>query len=316
MSTLRLIDTNYNNNQGMHNLINLEGDNRLINVQQLLLGNVKLYEIDTTKNSIDSGDNYSATDDIANIFVTTLISGEAQVEQDENEFSLTPGEFAILSQKERFQLNFKKDSRYILVQIPEEIFFERMAGRDNQVFEPTKLHNTGLVPVIVNLLKSLMVEIDKMSETDQYTLTNTLLELTWACIRASTTQQKTQQHDSQVKLLRRIMAYMELNYADCELTPKTVASANGISIRYLHRLFQQSGMAVSKWIWERRLKATREDLTDPTKMSMRVSEIAFLHGFNDPAHFSRSFRERYNISPSKLRIKVGKEHELAGLTTI
>ena len=34
---------------------------------------------------------------------------------------------------------------------------------------------------------------------------------------------------------------------------------------------------------------------------MRVSEIAFRRGFNDPAHFSRAFKNRFDVSPSKLR---------------
>ncbi len=34
---------------------------------------------------------------------------------------------------------------------------------------------------------------------------------------------------------------------------------------------------------------------------MRVSEIAYRRGFNDPAHFSRAFKSRFDISPSKLR---------------
>ena len=88
---------------------------------------------------------------------------------------------------------------------------------------------------------------------------------------------------------------------DCELTPEKISQANNISIRYLHSLFQQAGMTVSKWIWERRLKATREDVLDPNMSHMRISEIAYRRGFNDPAHFSRAFKSRFDISPSKLR---------------
>ncbi len=72
-------------------------------------------------------------------------------------------------------------------------------------------------------------------------------------------------------------------------------------MRYLHSLFQQAGLTVSKWIWGRRLKATREDLLDASMAHMRVSEISYPRGFNDPAHFSRAFKSRFDISPSKLR---------------
>lgn len=285
-----------------------------MNVQRLPLGKLFIYDIITAAGTADDDFNYSElSEDNNSIFLSTLISGEVKVAHGDRGFMLFPGELAILSRAQDSRVTFQKDSRYITLQISEELFFERLVGRNAEVFEPKKLDSTGLVPVIANLLKSLTLEVKKMSETDQYTLTNTLLELTWASLRAATVQPESHQHDSQNKLLGRILAYMEQHYSDCQLTPKTVAVANGISIRYLHRLFQQSGMAVGKWIWERRLKAAREDIIDPEKVTMLISEIAFIHGFNDPAHFSRSFRERFNISPRKLRCKACKENKLSGL---
>ena len=286
----------------------LLGASCMINVQKLPLGKLSLYDISAETKITDDGTSYQNDSDKNGMFLLTLIQGNANVSQHDAEFLLVPGELAILNQAEAYRIAFNEPGRHILLQIPQDLFCERLTER---CIEVRKLDNTGLVPAITNLLKSLAVEINNMSETDQYTLTNTLLELTWASIRAASSQPKNHQHESQAKLLRRILDYMELHYADCELTPKSVAVANGISMRYLHRLFQQSGMAVSKWIWERRLKATREDIIDPNKVSMRISEIAFFHGFNDPAHFSRSFRDRFNISPSKLRIKLCKEKALA-----
>jgi AraC-like DNA-binding protein len=280
----------------------------VIKAKTLPLANMCVYDITAQKQAIDTGRNY-LTSNTNTVFISTLVSGQATITQGNSEFNLVPGELAIFEQSADFTIYFEQSSRHIMLEISEDIFNERLNGRKNEVFEPRKLNDAGLVPVIATLLKSLATEVHKMSETDQYTLTNTLIELAGASIRAAAIQPENQQHDSQVKLFQRILAYMEQNYADCELSPKVVAEANGISIRYLHRLFQQSGMAVSKWIWERRLKAAREDITNPEKTAMRISEIAFLHGFNDPAHFSRSFRDRFNISPSKLRTKMGEEHE-------
>jgi AraC-like DNA-binding protein len=101
--------------------------------------------------------------------------------------------------------------------------------------------------------------------------------------------------------LNRIYAYLEENYMDSDLTPGKVARANKISTRYLHSLFSQSGTTLLKWVWERRLRAARSDLLDPSQVQSRISEIAFRRGFNDSAHFSRSFRNRFGISPTELR---------------
>ncbi|NJN64507.1 MAG: helix-turn-helix domain-containing protein [Acidobacteria bacterium] len=110
----------------------------------------------------------------------------------------------------------------------------------------------------------------------------------------------------------RFFPHVRLNYAECllrpldpayEAAPAIVARDNGVSIRHLHNLFKQSGVTVCKWIWERRLKATREDLLDPAMAAKSISEIAYSRGFNDSAHFSRAFKERFHLSPSQLRNK-------------
>ena len=155
-------------------------------------------------------------------------------------------------------------------------------------------------------------EADKLSVTEQHTLAESLLELTAAMLRSEVDQEYEHNHAKQSALFRRILEFMEANFTDCELTPEKVANANGISMRYLHSLFQQAGMTVSKWIWERRLKATREDLLDPQMNHKRVSEIAYRRGFNDPAHFSRAFKSRFDISPSKLRQVALEQLQSAG----
>ena len=159
----------------------------------------------------------------------------------------------------------------------------------------------GLVTILHSILASLAEEAEKLHTRDQYTVAESLLELTAAVLRSEADHEYELQHARQSALFRRILEFMESNYTDCELTPEKVAAANGISVRYLHSLFNQAGITVSKWIWERRLKACRQDLLDPNMGHMRVSQIAFHRGFNDPAHFSRAFKSRFDITPSKLR---------------
>jgi AraC-like DNA-binding protein len=43
--------------------------------------------------------------------------------------------------------------------------------------------------------------------------------------------------------------------------------------------------------------------------SLTICEIAYRRGFNDSAHFSRSFKDRFGLSPGLLRAK-GRDGEL------
>lgn len=247
-------------------------------------------------------------DSVDDFFISTLVEGEVVIEQGDVKFTLPPGELAVMAGGLPYSVKYTKPSRRLILQIPKQIYHERIVGREEADFHARILHHNGLVPVIISMFESMPDELENLSETEQYTLAEAFLELVGSVIRHSAKVEEKQPQANQSALMRRIINYMDDHYSDCDLTPERVAEANGISMRYLHRLFQQSGMTVCKWIWERRLKATREDILDPAMANMRISEIAFRRGFNDPAHFSRSFRERFGMSPSKLRHKASAEH--------
>ncbi len=99
----------------------------------------------------------------------------------------------------------------------------------------------------------------------------------------------------------RIMAFIDAHLADPDLGPAQIAAGCGVSVRRLHRSFVDTEWSVCEWIRHRRLARCREDLLDPVKDSLSITQIAFRWGFNDAAHFSRSFRSYYDQSPRDVR---------------
>lgn len=270
--------------------------------RELPLGKLELFDI-----SIDPIAIYRRTEDIAkdandDYLLATQVEGSVLVREGRVEFTQHPGSLVLMSASEPYTVIHTQKSHRLILHIPNNICKERILVHQKQgVFRPRLMPAGGLVTVVHDMLKSLVFEAEKLSTTEQYTLAECLLELTATLLRSDVDQDYELQHAKQSALFRRILEFMEANYMDCELTPEKISQANNISIRYLHSLFQQAGMTVSKWIWERRLKATREDVLDPNMSHMRISEIAYRRGFNDPAHFSRAFKSRFDISPSKLR---------------
>ena len=270
--------------------------------RELALGRLELFDI-----SIDPIAIYRRTEDIAkdsndDFLLATQLEGTVVVKEGDVEFTQHPGSLALMSAGEPYTVVHTQKSHRLILHIPNAMYKERiLAHQEQRDFRPRLMPAGGLATIVHVMLKALAFEADNLSLTEQYTLAESLLELTAAMLRSEVDQDYELQHAKQSALFRRILEFMEANYMDCELTPEKIAVANGISIRYLHSLFQQAGMTVSKWIWERRLKATRADLLDPNMSHMRVSEIAYRRGFNDPAHFSRAFKTRFEISPSKLR---------------
>ncbi|MFJ9443176.1 helix-turn-helix domain-containing protein [Kitasatospora sp. NPDC101235] len=99
------------------------------------------------------------------------------------------------------------------------------------------------------------------------------------------------------ELLARIRAHIEENLADPDLAPEAIARSQHISVRYLHKLFQQDGTTVGQWVRQRRLDACRRELERPSRRQTSVSAVAHRWGFVSHSHFSRAFRGAYGVSP-------------------
>jgi AraC-like DNA-binding protein len=56
-----------------------------------------------------------------------------------------------------------------------------------------------------------------------------------------------------------------------------------------------------RWIRAERLKRIKDELADPALLERPVATIAYDWGFREPAHFSRTFRTAYGVSPRIFR---------------
>ncbi|MFJ1791192.1 helix-turn-helix domain-containing protein [Kitasatospora griseola] len=99
------------------------------------------------------------------------------------------------------------------------------------------------------------------------------------------------------EILARLREHIEENLADPDLSPESIARSQHISVRYLHKLFQQDGTTVGQWVRQRRLDACRRELERPARRQTSVSAVAHRWGFVSHSHFSRAFRETYGVSP-------------------
>lgn len=100
--------------------------------------------------------------------------------------------------------------------------------------------------------------------------------------------------------LMRIEAFVRGRLGDADLDPETIASACGISTRYLHELFRDTNQTLGSWVRDQRLEACREALADPLR-KQTVAEIAYRWGFSDQAQFSRAFKAQFGAPPREYR---------------
>ncbi len=101
--------------------------------------------------------------------------------------------------------------------------------------------------------------------------------------------------------LARAKTYVLDHLRDPDLSALSVAAALRMTPDHLHRIFREEPVSIAQLIWQSRLDACRRDLADAALHGRSVSAIAFSWGFNDAAHFSRSFRDRFGMAPREWR---------------
>jgi AraC-like DNA-binding protein len=100
-----------------------------------------------------------------------------------------------------------------------------------------------------------------------------------------------------------IMAFIQQRLDDPELTPQSIAAAHGISLSYLHRLFEDEDESetVAAFVRRRRLERARFDLADPAQADTPVHAVAARWGFARATDFARAFRAAYGLAPGDFR---------------
>lgn len=101
--------------------------------------------------------------------------------------------------------------------------------------------------------------------------------------------------------LLRIKDYIDRHLDDPALGPVEIATAVGVSPRYLHKMFEEERRTVSQYIRNLRLERCRRDLLDRRYTLRPIAAIAYGHGFGDLSAFNRAFRRKFGVSPRDLR---------------
>jgi AraC-like DNA-binding protein len=98
-----------------------------------------------------------------------------------------------------------------------------------------------------------------------------------------------------------VIHYIENHLRNPSLTVESIASGVHLSPRYLRAIFSDSGEKMSAYIRRRRLEECAKKIRDPAWRGHTLTEIAFSSGFNSAAHFTRCFRDQFNMSPRQYR---------------
>ena len=97
--------------------------------------------------------------------------------------------------------------------------------------------------------------------------------------------------------VRRIRRYIKYNYMR-PISVSSIAESFGFDRTYLYRAFKSRyGIGIKEYITEVRMQKAMEFL----KEGFSVKESAHMVGYSDEFNFSKAYKSRYGITPSKVR---------------
>ena len=97
--------------------------------------------------------------------------------------------------------------------------------------------------------------------------------------------------------LRRAIDCVNAHYKDCDFDLPEFVSAMGTSKTVLtEKLKALTGMSPGAFINNVRMTVAYKALSE-NKPDLRISDVAFSVGFNDPKYFSSCFKKKYGVTP-------------------
>lgn len=164
--------------------------------------------------------------------------------------------------------------------------------------------NASLTRVLAAMLRAVGEELEWLDADDIHPIEVALSEFMIASL-ASHHAVHTLGERKRSEHFLRICQSIDRQLGDAELSLNTITEQQRVSSRYVQKLFEDAGMSFTGYVRDRRLERCRQELTSPTHRNLSVSEICFRWGFNDAAHFSRSFRAKFEMTPRECRKAAG-----------
>ena len=232
--------------------------------------------------------------------IEALAHGHRVVQQSGREAALRPGDLALVDLS-RPATWVSSDARYVAAVFPRSLLPLRVA--DVARLTPVRIPgDMGAGALVSSFACQLPMYLDGFTRSGGARLAGAVLDLL-AVVLADRLDRTTELpvETRQGALLQRTYALIEERLGDPELSPGSIAAAQFISIRYLHKLFETQQTSVADWIRQRRLERCAHDLLDPALVGEPVGAIGARWGITNQAHFSRLFRARYGVPPSDYR---------------
>lgn len=231
-------------------------------------------------------------------------SGTAFVERDGTRIRVEPGCMRLNDMYHPFR-TVHSDQREVILAFPRALL--PLRARDaRDLFGRPIPGDEGAAALLAEFLRRLPRTADEEDEVQRSRLGTVALDLVSLVLAGESGRDPAAFAVAEHRtLMTRVEAFVESRLHDPDLSPAVIAAAHHVSVRQLYKVFETREDSVARFVRRRRLERCRRDLTDPASATRPAYAIGLSWGFVDPAHFTRSFRAAYGMTPGEYRSAAG-----------
>ncbi len=221
--------------------------------------------------------------------------GHARMCQNSEDADLAPGDMVLLDAGQPSDFYYHGLSQQLSIILPrylvDDVFRHKTVKTGQRIAADLKINR------MITLLAASTLSLEEAEREEQQAFLEALAALLKPVACTTDFRDISAQNHH---LLSKAMTFIDSILDQGNISAAAVAREIHVSERTLYRLFAQAGMNMSRYVLDRRLERCALSLAESCD-GRQISLIAERAGFCDLSHFSRTFKQKYGISPRLYR---------------
>lgn len=217
--------------------------------------------------------------------------------------SIAEGGCVLTSAAEPGMLAFRSAAQFTVIGVPTAALMPMVRDIDHVLMQPIRPDTpalrllTGYVDLLLQGPSATSAELQRSAVAHVYDLIALMVGAARDAAHVATGR------GARTARFAAIRADILQNLAQVRLSPKMMAKRHGVTERYIHLLFAETGETFGAFVTAARLDRAHALLLDPASEAITIGDIAQRVGFGEITTFNRAFRRRFGDTPSALRAR-------------
>lgn len=177
------------------------------------------------------------------------------------------------------------------------VYISYLGVRANQIMDRLKITKNNFIFRSCSEIESFWKNALKFKSEALDLISESVLLYSFSVIAEKNSKNSNQTKIKETENILLIKKYIEDNFSDSSLSSEKIANEFSYNKKYISAMFKKKfGISITAYVTTVRIQHA---CTLLEKDFFCIKEISFLCGYNDPLYFSKIFKSKIGISPSK-----------------